>query len=527
MSDLALARRSAPVTPLLARGALLVACALLASLLHGPSAIVGPALLLLAIAAAASIPFSYTPALAQPLAEVLLAAAVIGAVGERGTPFLPYLVVPALVVGLARGIRSAVGVALVGDTTLLATNLAVSGPGNDPTGTVVSHLQWSFLALAVALLAGWARRLRLADVAEPEAAYVEAHRLLSELHTVARQLSLGLDTTTLAWSLCDDLGHVTGAAENLVVVRGQTGIYHRLTGAGALPVAEVDLEDAWLSAEPVTSSADGHTRLVLPVRMGERVVALTVSTFDATAVIDPHLMSRATQIVGRAGSRLASAMLFDEVRSLATQDERLRLARDIHDGIAQDVASLGFFVDDAMHGANEGTAAKLTVLRGELKRIVAELRLSIFDLRLGADEALSLGSAIGDHARRVGTLDGLTVHVSVDETAARLSSGAEHDVMRIAQEAMTNVRRHAQATNVWVECTVDAPAFALRIADDGRGLGPSTDSSMGLKGIRERVARLGAAVHVGDRPGGGTVVEVARRRPQTAAAQVPSKARHG
>ena len=520
-----LARRSAPVVPLLARGALLTSCALLAALAFGPDRTVGTALLLLAIAAVASLPIAALPPLAQPLAEIVLVAGLLGAVGERGTPFLPYLTVPALVVGLSLGIRLGLAVALVGILTLFATSLVVVHP-NDQTGTLVQNLQWSLLALAVAALAGWLRRLRQGEVGAPEAAYVEAHRLLSELHIVARQLSLGLDTATLATALCKDLEQVTGSPDNVVVIRGKTGRFHRLTGSGDLPVGDVELADAWLSSGPVVTSAGDGSQLVLPVRMGDRVVALTVSSLGSTSPPDQQLLSVATKVVDRSGSRLASAMLFDEVRHLATQDERLRLARDIHDGIAQDVASLGFFVDDAMHGADEATSVKLKSLRVELKKIVSELRLSIFDLRLAADEAITLGTAIGDHTRRVGALAGLDVHVSIEESSARLTSVAEHELMRIAQEAMTNVRRHAHATNLWVECHVDAPGFTLRIEDDGDGLGPSTDASMGLKGIRERSTRLGATVIVEDRPEGGTVVEVTSRPPLQASDDTNVRAGH-
>ena len=484
--------------------------ALLGALAFGPANTVGIALLLLAIAAVSSVPFSPLPPLAQSLGEVVLAAGLIGAVGQFGTTFLPYLVVPALVVGVSQGIRLGLIVALVGDATLFVTSLAVGQPGGEMS-MLVPYLQWSLMALAVAALAGWLRRIRQGDLGAPDPAYAEAHRLLSELHSVTGQLSLGLDTPTLAIALCDDLEPITGSLNTMVVVRGKTGLFHRLTGSGVISVAAVELEEAWLSSAPVVTTADGTTHLLLPVRMGERVVALAVSTLDAGSPVTPRLLSVATKIGDRSGSRLASAMLFDDVRHLATQDERLRLARDIHDGVAQDIASLGFFVDDAMHGADEATHAKLLTLRAELKRIVGELRLSIFDLRLGADEAITLAAAISDHAHRVGTLGGLKVHVSVDESGAQLTSGAEHDLMRIAQEAITNVRRHAHAANVWVECLVDAPSFVLRVQDDGLGLGPSTDVSMGLRGIRERTARLGASVVVQDRPGGGTVVEVTSR----------------
>ena len=508
VSQALLLSRNPSVIPLVARGALLVACSLLAALAIGPQMAVGPALLLLGIAALASFPFPYASPFIWPVAEMVLVALLLGALGDAGTPFLPNMAVPAFIVGLQFGVRRALVVGLIGDVVLLATSAALTRPGDQQTSTLVQHLQWALIVIAVGLLAGWAGSVRRRGEPPEEPAYSEAHRLLSELHIVARQLSMGLDTPTLAAVLCDELEGVTGSATNCVLARGATGVFHRLADSGGLPVGDAVLEESWLSSGPVTATYDGVTHLVLPVRMGERVVAVTVTSFDSTAPLDAELVRHAVRIVNRAGSRLASAMLFDDVRGIATQDERLRLARDIHDGIAQDVASLGFFVDDAMHGADPVTHQKLSVLRGEVKRIVTELRLSIFDLRLGADQALTLGTAIGDHARRVGGQSGLTVHVTVEESDARLPQGTEHDLVRVAQEALTNVRRHANASNVWVECRVNAPDFTLRVEDDGRGLGRGTDQSMGLKGIRERARKIGGRVRIENRSQGGTLVEV-------------------
>ncbi len=80
--------------------------------------------------------------------------------------------------------------------------------------------------------------------------------------------------------------------------------------------------------------------------------------------------------------RLATALAFDEVRDLVTDDERQRLAREIHDGVAQEVASLGYVVDELAAMTNDpDVATGLKQLRGELSRVVTDLRLSIFDLR--------------------------------------------------------------------------------------------------------------------------------------------------
>jgi signal transduction histidine kinase len=109
----------------------------------------------------------------------------------------------------------------------------------------------------------------------------------------------------------------------------------------------------------------------------------------------------------------------------------------------------------------------------------------------------------------------------LDESAYRLPIEAETELLRVAQEAITNARKHARARNLWVTCRVDPPRAFLRVADDGTGLGSARPDSFGLEIMRERTARLGAAFTVRNRVGGGTVVEVtvgtANGRPYEAA----------
>ena len=142
-------------------------------------------------------------------------------------------------------------------------------------------------------------------------------------------------------------------------------------------------------------------------------------------------------------------MLFGEIRSIATVEERRRLAREIHDGIAQELASLGYLMDDltarARQASDDGLEEELRGLRRELTRIISELRLSIFDLRSEVHADVGLGLALSDYVRAVGTGSGLTVHVILNEGASRLAVETETELMRIAQEAITNARRHAGA----------------------------------------------------------------------------------
>jgi signal transduction histidine kinase len=198
--------------------------------------------------------------------------------------------------------------------------------------------------------------------------------------------------------------------------------------------------------------------------------------------------------------RIDTALAFDEIRSIATMEERHRLAREIHDGIAQEIASLGYVVDDLTASANSDTQRrKLHALRGELTRVVSELRLSIFDLR--SELSAGLGSALADYVREVGARSGLTVHLTLDVAPTRLRSEVEAELLRVTQEAVTNARKHSGAANLWVDCRIRPPYARISIMDDGSGLGEPRADSFGLKIMRERSRRIGADLEITDKDG--------------------------
>lgn len=496
------------IMPLVARGLLLALCAGLATVIVGPAAAVGTALVLLLVAALASLPWppSLPPGLAA-VCEAAVVGALIGSLGPEGEPFLAYLVAPTLAAGLTAGL---VGAVAAGTLTSASLVLATVSRGDDVVSRLAGDLQWAAIVLAAGAMGAWVRRIRREREAPDEnPAYVDAHRLLSELHTVARNLSLGLDPSTLGSALVQELRGVIDARSIALLVRSPSGRFVPLVGA---PGGEESLHeeqvvlDAWLAAEARSSRAHGRSVIALPIKMGERVVAAVVVVADAAP---SEVESRCRDTVERAGPRLASAMLFDDVRRLASTDERLRVARDIHDGVAQELASIGYVLDDLAARVDDDAAADLRRLRHHVQQVTSDLRLSIFDLRTGVDDTVSLATAVSEHAQRLGAQSDLVVHVVVDEGQQRLAVGTEVELLRIAQEAVTNVRRHAGATTLWVEVITEAPDAVVRISDDGAGLGPARSDSMGIKGMRERARRIGARLSIGPRPGGGTVVEVA------------------
>ncbi len=452
----------------------------------------------------------------RPLVEAAVAAAVIGATSPLPEQLLPYLIVPPLAAGLLWG-------ALASSTATLVSLLVLVGmrarTGDLSSRTDVNLIaEWIGLGLATGLVGSWARSVATRE-SQNSSTYVAAHRLLTRLRDVARVLPTGLDEVTLAQQVLGAMREDLGFDRGALYGRAEGGVLMPLAYAGTDHVDWVPSPDegiwgkVWASGQVVqqtgTFSDPGHGHsAVLALRLGDRRVGLIGVERDGGPWSARHL-SRAQALADDAALRIDTGQLFSEVRALATVEERRRLAREIHDGVAQEVAALGFVVDDLRaRTADPETREELGDLRGELTRIVSELRLSIFDLRSDVQPTAGLGAALTSYVRSVGTGSGLTVHLVLDESAYRLPIEAETELLRVAQEAITNARRHARARNLWVTCRVDPPRAFLRIADDGQGLGTPRNDSFGMEIMRERTARVGAVFTVRQRVGGGTVVEV-------------------
>lgn len=526
-------------------------CLVVASLDAHPRRTVAGALVLVGAACIAYIP-SHNAVVRRllPTLEACIAAGAIIAPPSDRTGLLPYLLAPAFAAGLLYGLVPAVTATGMSAFVLLTGHLIAQNPTALQTFAANSS-QWVFLALAVGLLAAWIRRLAAASAASDQnRSYEAAYELLSQLRTVSRQLVGGLDPVSLAQGLLQTLRTQVAYDRGAVFVRAEGGRLMPMALEGASFVdwdtsldEDTPLGRAWTAsgptiaaeslgdAAPAASGPTGHT--VLPLRMGSRTFGLVVLetrprpalTRGNSTSAEVRQLEPAMRLVEETALRLETALLFGEVRSIATSEERRRLAREIHDGIAQELASLGYAVDDLVaeaaaegkarsgesgsgESANVPMADVLRKLRGEITRMVGELRLSIFDLRSEVQAQVGLGSALSDYVRAVSAGTTFSVHVVLDEAPERLPIAAEAELLRIAQEAITNARKHAAAEHLWVTCRVDPPFAHLRIEDDGRGMGTKRHDSFGLEVMRERAARLGGALTIGEREPHGTFVDV-------------------
>ncbi len=252
--------------------------------------------------------------------------------------------------------------------------------------------------------------------------------------------------------------------------------------------------------------------IAFPLRTDSGVVAVVAAGLSAELVSRLPVQQTLETLTVRfrpEAFQLDTALLFDAVSAEATAEERRRLAREVHDGVAQDIASLGYMVDDLEESATSPTQVELFgILRREITGVVAELRRSVFSLRNDASTVGSLGESIGALARHVTTVAGIPVHLTLDEGSTRLRWEVEAELLRITQEAMNNAVKHARADNIWVHCTVNAPSAEVVVRDDGRGLGDLRHDSHGVRIMHERASLIGATVTLENSPQGGVVMRV-------------------
>ncbi|WP_074313138.1 GAF domain-containing sensor histidine kinase [Micromonospora cremea] len=464
--------------------------------------------------------------------QVAAVASIGGTVDGLGaSAVLPYLAVPVTVTALRRRFSEGAALLAVTAATLLVGGALTEVGGERQLGQLgylAVCAQWLILAALGLYAAGTLQKVMAVRGEGKPQPYAEATRLLTQLRTVARQLpGATLDPGGISEHLLEELRTVARADRGAVLSASGGGRLVVLAQAGLDRVdwettldADSAIADAWASQQAQTaarSQSRSHrggdvSALIVPLVAGVRTVGLVVLEADAAQAYPPPVVSRVTALTRPAALRLEAALLFDEVRSLATNEERQRLAREIHDGVAQELVMVGYGIDNALatvfDDADE-TAEALRTLRGEVTRVITELRLSLFELRSEVDRQGGLAAAIAEYARTVGASGGLRVHLSLDESTARLPAATEAELLRIAQEAVTNARKHAGASNLWVTCEVDPPYAQIEVSDDGQGMADQRpDGRYGLAIMAERAERIRGRLEIRPRQPSGTTVAV-------------------
>ena len=208
----------------------------------------------------------------------------------------------------------------------------------------------------------------------------------------------------------------------------------------------------------------------------------------------------------------ALAHLYEKVVG-AQEDERKRIARELHDDTSQSLAVLAMALDSAMATLKSGGVPRLEEAKALAVRTIEEVHRMILDLRPSVLDDLGLLSAIRWYAERHLAPRGISVRCEFEAQDRRLPAAFETAVFRVCQEAMSNIARHAQAESVLIQVSESGDVLHIEIEDDGKGFDPENVSRahrrpFGLMGIRERVDILGGKVRIDSAPGKGTRLHI-------------------
>jgi two-component system, NarL family, sensor histidine kinase UhpB len=208
-------------------------------------------------------------------------------------------------------------------------------------------------------------------------------------------------------------------------------------------------------------------------------------------------------------ARLEAERAASSTRALSAQEaERRRIAQELHDEVGQSLTAVLLELKRAAERVEDADLrADLRHAQETTRESLDEVRRLAHRLRPGVLEDLGLVSALTALATELSTHTGLAIRHTFEPGLPALNEQTELVIYRVAQEGLTNVARHADATQVEISLRHSEGAVGLRIRDDGRGLGLAHEGA-GIRGMRERALLVGATLDLGTAPAGGVEVNL-------------------
>ena len=372
---------------------------------------------------------------------------------------------------------------------------------------------------------------------------VERTRKLTVLNSIAEALNSAADVRqalerTLAL-LVDLLGLQTGwawllnpedqqfylaAAQNLppflqepIRMSGRRCLCTELFRKGELQPTNVGMLSCSRLSEAFTAQVPEKTlglrfHASIPLYFKERPLGIINITGPSERKLTADELRLLETIAYQVGIAVDRARLAEESTRLARAEERTRIAREIHDTLAQGLTAIGLDIEGALRHLEDSPERARERLERALvttHHSLEETRRSMLDLRAGPPDGRPLAEALEALGRAFTSDTGLPVHVrhnSPKPVPLRIEAG----LYRIAQEALANVRKHANATRVEIDLRTTSQDVRLSIRDDGVGFDPGREATdgQGILGMRERVKLLDGRLRLASQPGRGTEVNV-------------------
>lgn len=379
------------------------------------------------------------------------------------------------------------------------------------------------------------------DITVRKQLYEQMRRRLSEsesIQRIAQGLLEGIGLDEVLKIVCAEAMQLTGATGSAVLRLEEDGWLRVTQSAGSpaystkrLPVegsfagrALQTGEHVWLNRQD--SYPDGThplqdypwinglvSLLVVPLKVDTDVIGI-LNILNKPGELSPEDIRIINLFASQAAIIIEHVRLQNQAEQLAVMEERQRLARELHDSVTQALYSVTLYADAARLAFSaqkwEALERNLQEVRNMAREAMYDMRLLVFELRPYMLETEGLASALRARLAAVEGRSGLKTEVVV-EGERRLPIQIEEELYRIAQEGLNNVVKHAEATQVQIQLNYTETTIWLEMMDDGKGFEPdavSHSGAFGLRGIRERVQKLGGTLKIESAPLRGTRLSV-------------------
>jgi signal transduction histidine kinase len=461
--------------------------------------------------------------------EQVLCTVLILTTGAWSSPFALCLVPAGMLAGFAAGWLFSSELAACAIATVTLQAVIADGVGAALQAAAV----WTALLGMVAFTSGLAHRSALDSARQQRLAQdrvsmlAEANSLLFALQRIAQTLPASLDLDEV---LDSTVSRVDGLMDSDLVVimlfdRSGVATAIRMRGLERLPEFPFDelpgaLRDAVGSPRPVRReqvapgealSERSASGLYAALRARGALVGLLVVESERAGAFDQRQVELVHGLTEPFGIAIDNARMFRQIRTMAADEERSRIARDLHDHIGSSLAAIGFEVDRAVALSHDPGKVDpvLRELRSQVSAVVSDVRETLYDLRSELSEDKDLERLLDDYLPRVQLRSGIECTHSAT-IAGRLPLMLEREVWQIMREAMINVERHSRARHLHVVVHETADHVTAAVRDDGVGIGgtPTRPDSYGMVGMRERAANIGATLTARRHESGGTEIRV-------------------
>ena len=522
------------VMPTLLRSAIIAVAIAVGSIGHGLLDVLPWALVILVLDLIASNLLGFGPGQSairrnQALAVTLLGAVVAGgaiAVSQAASPSpgMLLLLIPVFRAGEVRG-RWAAAAAVA--MSMFVVFGAAQARGILTTAYLTSNVRWAILAFALGLSGAWTATLkerRSQPRASATPAAQEAARLLRRLSDLAGALDGGFDAPAAAELLLHAVSDKIPGSRMAVLtgIGAEPAVPLALRGIDRLPwpsptTADSVMGRVWRTgvAEAGLWASVNEERAIAAAPLhdseGARIGIVVVDRFAFAPFVDEDLQALVDLAEGHSAN-VDVALIFAALRQHAAFEERERLAREMHDGIAQELVALGYRIDVARRKASIGApqfAPVLVEARADLSRVLTDLRLRIADLRLAVRPDQGLGAVVGARLQQFGAATGLTVGLRLSESPYRLPAHLETLIYRLILDVLNDARDARGVSGIEARLDVNAPQAWLQITHDGQ-------SHLSADSFRDHpLIALGATIQVQPAPSGVTVSLTLNDQPPT------------